>query len=327
MKKILFIILSAALLTGITLFTQGCGKNKNEGTLPVSGNVEVTEIDLGFKMPGRISELTVDEGSRVKKGDKLATLESLELGSEVAKAQAGVFEAEARLKELKAGSRPQEIKGSEADLSYADAELEKAKKDLERADILYKNGAISASQFDSYKRAHDTTLARKKAVSEKLNLVKEGPRKEEIKAAEYRLKQVEAVLAAVSERYKDAVLYSPVDGVVLKRNSEAGETVGAGMPVFTIGDLENPWIKVYVKEDKLGRVKLGQTAEVKTDSYPDKAYQGKVTYISSEAEFTPKNVQTQEERVKLVFGVKVGVKNVNDELKPGMPADVKIILQ
>jgi HlyD family secretion protein len=106
-----------------------------------------------------------------------------------------------------------------------------------------------------------------------------------------------------------------------------GETLAAGAPVFTIGDLENPWIKVYVKEDKLGLVKLGQKAEVRTDSYPKKVYEGTVSYISSEAEFTPKNVQTQEERVKLVFGVKVKVKNENNELKPGMPADVKILVK
>ena len=123
------------------------------------------------------------------------------------------------------------------------------------------------------------------------------------------------------------MIYSPVSGVILRKNNEVGETIAAGVPVYTIGDLDNPWVKVYVKEDKLGLVKLGQSAEVKTDTFPDKKYEGKITYISSEAEFTPKNVQTQEERVKLVFGVKVSVKNINDELKPGMPADVKIFLK
>ena len=114
--------------------------------------------------------------------------------------------------------------------------------------------------------------------------------------------------------------------MVLRKNVEAGETVAAGTPIFTIGDLQNPWIKVYVKENKLGFVKLGQKAQVRTDSYPERSYEGTITYISSEAEFTPKNVQTQEERVKLVFGVKVSVRNQQEELKPGMPADVKIVL-
>jgi len=126
---------------------------------------------------------------------------------------------------------------------------------------------------------------------------------------------------------RDTVITAPVSGVVLRKNSEAGETVAAGAAVYSLGDLENPWIRVYVKEDKLGLVKLGQKAEVMTDSFPNKTYLGIVTMISSEAEFTPKNVQTQEERVKLVFALKVSVKNENGELKPGMPADVKIILR
>jgi HlyD family secretion protein len=128
-------------------------------------------------------------------------------------------------------------------------------------------------------------------------------------------------------RLNDTVISAPTAGVVLRKNIEAGETVQAGVPVFTIGDMVAPWIKVYVKEDKLGMVKLGQKAGVTTDSYPGKVYDGTVTYISSEAEFTPKNVQTQEERVKLVFGVKISVQNENGELKPGMPADVKISLK
>jgi HlyD family secretion protein len=129
------------------------------------------------------------------------------------------------------------------------------------------------------------------------------------------------------ERLNDSIIYARASGVVLQKNVEPGETVASGLPIFTIGDLSNPWIKVYVKEDKLGLIKLGQKAEITTDSYPGKKYEGTVTYISSEAEFTPKNVQTQEERVKLVFGVKVSVQNMNDELKPGMPADVKIVLK
>jgi HlyD family secretion protein len=141
------------------------------------------------------------------------------------------------------------------------------------------------------------------------------------------LQLARASLRTSEVRLKDTVIYSSSTGVVLTKDVEAGETVAAGMPVFTIGDLENPWIKVYVKEDKLGLVKLGQKAEVRTDSYPQKVYEGTVSFIASEAEFTPKNVQTQEERVKLVFGVKIKVINDNKELKPGMPADVKILLE
>ena len=136
-----------------------------------------------------------------------------------------------------------------------------------------------------------------------------------------------AALRTAEVRFRDSVIYAPLAAVVLRKDVEAGETVNAGMPVFTLGDLENPWVKVYVKEDKLGLVKLGQKAEISVDTFPNKRYEGTVTYISSEAEFTPKNVQTREERVKLVFGVKVSVKNQNNELKPGMPADVEILVK
>jgi HlyD family secretion protein len=139
--------------------------------------------------------------------------------------------------------------------------------------------------------------------------------------------QTSAALRTTEARLRDTVLYAPLSGVVLRKNVEEGETVAAGTPAFTLGDMANPWVKVYVKEDKLGWVKLGQKAAVSVDSYPGKVYDGTVTFISSEAEFTPKNVQTKEERVKLVFGMKVSVRNVNDELKPGMPADVRILLK
>jgi HlyD family secretion protein len=249
--------------------------NRDEGSLLVSGNVEVTEANIGFKIPGRVVSLFVDEGQKVRKGDRLALLDRAELES------------------LEAQNR--------AAVGFAEAELEKASKDYERAVKLIQSGAIPAQQMDVAKTALDV--------------------------AESRLRQSRAAHAASRDRLRDTVLFAPLSGVILQKNVELGETVMAGTAVFSLGDLDDPWIKVYVKEDKLGLVKLGQKAEVRVDSFPAKVYEGTVTFISSEAEFTPKNVQTQEERVKLVFGAKVNVKNQNDELKPGMPADVKILLR
>lgn len=327
MKKKL-LIAGIIVLIGIAVFLiSRFGNREEQGVLTVSGNVEVTEVNVGFKTSGRVVELLVEEGQKVKKGDRLAVLDSAEIESQVAQNRAYLNETIARLEALKAGSRPQEIEQATANVKYAEAELIKAKKDHERAEVLYKNGAISAQQMDMAKKVYDTALSQHKKAIEALSLVKEGPRKEEIRAAENRVRQAEAALKASEERLKDTIIYAPVSGVILRKNIEHGETVAPGIPVYTIGDLENPWIKVYVKEDKLGLVKLGQKAEITTDSYLGKKYEGTVTYISSEAEFTPKNVQTQEERVKLVFGVKVGVKNINDELKPGMPADVRIMLR
>jgi HlyD family secretion protein len=257
----------------------------------------------------------------------LARLDNAELASVVAQSRAVLQEAGARLAELRSGSRSQEIARAKANVAAQEAELARAGKDYERAEILHRNGAIPNAQFDSSKSAYEARLAQHQNAIESLSLVKEGPRKEDIEAAEYRVQQARAGVRTAEERLKDTVIYAPISGVILRKNIELGETVGQGTPVYTVGDLENPWIKVYVKEDKLGLVKLGQKARISADTYPNKTYDGWVSYISSEAEFTPKNVQTQEERVKLVFGVKVRVRNENQELKPSMPADVRILLK
>ncbi len=230
-------------------------------------------------------------------------------------------------KSRKSGSRAQEIEQAKANVSAQEAELAKVKQDYDRADVLFRNGAISASQYDMAKSAYDARRALYKNALEALSLTKEGPRKEEVRIAGHRVEQAKAQLAASEERLRDTVIYSPTDGIVLRKNVEAGETVSQGTPIVTIGDLGSPWVKVYVKEDKVGLVKPGQKVKVTVDTYKDRSYDGEVSYVSSEAEFTPKTVQTQEERVKLVFGVKVKVRNVNWDLKPGMPADVRITVK
>ncbi len=273
MKKRLIIVgilLAVAIAAGL-VYRFGNGRDKVG--IMLSGNVEVTEVNIAFKIPGRVQTLFTDEGHAVRKGEKIADLDNAEFVSLVNQNKASVKNAE--------------------------VQLEKAKSDYERYTILFKDGVISPQQMVSVKTSYE--------------------------GAASQLQMYQAALRTAEVRLHDSVVYSPLDGVVLRKNVEQGETVSAGTPVFTVGDLANPWIKVYVKEDKLGFVKLGQKAEVSVDSFPGKKYEGEVTYISSEAEFTPKTVQTQEERVKLVFGVKVSVKNVNDELKPSMPADVKIL--
>jgi len=272
MKKRLIIV---GLVIFIGIAVTAIYRVKNPGTmdaLTLSGNVEVTEVNIGFKIPGRVISLYTDEGRMVNKGEKIAELDSAELESVVTQNRASVLNAE--------------------------AQYDKAKNDFERFAKLFQDSVISPQQMDTAKTAYDVAASQ--------------------------LKMSRAALKTSDVRLRDSVIYATLNGIVLRKNIEAGETVGAGTSIFTVGDLENPWIKVYVKEDKLGLVKLGQAAQITTDSYPGKNYEGNVTYISSEAEFTPKNVQTKEERVKLVFGVKVSVKNVNNELKPGMPADVRI---
>jgi HlyD family secretion protein len=327
MKK-RFVIAGIVVVIGVAVFIiNHLRHNREEGVILLSGNVEVTESDVGFKLSGRIMELSVDEGYRVKKGDRLAILDSAELENVVALGKANLSEALTKLEELRTGSRPQEIEQAKANVTQREAELSKAKKDYERNTRLYKEDAISTQQMDESTKAYNVAVSLYENALQALSLTKEGPRKEEIKMAEHRVEQARASLRVNEERLKETVIYAPTDGVVLKKHIELGETVSPGTPVFTIGDLAHPWIKVYVKEDKLGYVRLSQKAVVTVDTYKGKEYEGTVTYIASEAEFTPKNVQTQEERVKLVFGIKVSVKNINDELKPGMPADVKIYIK
>jgi HlyD family secretion protein len=273
-KKVLVAVIALLAIAGVVVY-QYHRKSRNDGTLPLSGTVEVTEVNVGFKVPGRIADLRVQEGQRVSKGERIALLENAELRSIVEQGRAAVRNAE--------------------------AEHEKARKDHDRYRALSQDGAVSTQQLDSATKAHDV--------------------------ARSQLDQARAALRTAEVRLNDLTADAPVSGTVLSRNVEAGETVAAGVAVYTIGDLENPWVKVYVNETKLGLVKLGQKAQVFVDTFPGKAYEGRITYIASEAEFTPKNVQTQEERVKLVFGVKVSVKNISDELKPGMPADVKIMMR
>ncbi len=325
-KLIPMVIIAAVVIIAAIVFARYFLGNDNS-TMKLSGNIEVTECNIGFKVPGKIASLKVDEGSRVNKGDLLAELSSGDIKALVDQGRAALEEAKVKLAELKAGSRRQEKEKARADTGSLEAELARARKDFERAQTLYTNGAISASRYDSAKSAYETRLAQLRGAKQHQSLVEEGPRREDIKAAGLRVIQLEASLAGMEEKLSDTKLFAPISGVVFRKNVELGEVVQGGAAVFTIGDLDHPWVKVYVKEDKLSLVKYGQKARVAVDTFKDRSYDGTVTFISSEAEFTPKNVQTHEERVKLVFGVKVTVENKNQELKPGMPADVLIMLR
>jgi HlyD family secretion protein len=277
---------------------------------------------------------------------------------EISQAEAAVEASLARLQQLRTGSRPQEIQAAKATLEQAQADAVKRKADMERAEKLYKNNFISAQEWDSAKNAHEVAVANQKKAEENYALVVEGPRQEEIAASRAQWEQAQAALKLAKARriqvevlrkelltaqaqVKEAAaaievidtqigysrLNAPLSGVVLVKNTEPGEFVVPGGAVVTLGDVEKPWLKAFITEGDLGKVKLGQKVSVTTDSYPGKIYPGKITFISSEAEFTPKNVQTAKERVKLVYRIKVSLENPHRELKPGMPADGRIHLK
>ena len=364
-------------------------KKNNRGALAVSGNIELTEVNVSFKTPGRLVERLVDEGQRVRKGMVVARLDQEQLlrqrdrvraalasaenrllqqgtaiefqtenvASQIQQRQAELRQAEANLAQLLAGSRKQDIEQARAAVSGAEAAFEKARKDWERAQTLFKKEDISASEFDRAKTTFEGAEAALRQVRERLGLVIEGPRKEDIEAARAmvaraqaglrtaeaarlelkrmqqelatrraEIDQVRAELAVVEVQLSDMAAVSPIDGVVLVKAAEVGEVLAAGTSVVTVGDLDHPWLRAYINEQDLGRVKLGEKVKVTTDSFPGKVYQGRVSFISSEAEFTPKQIQTKEERVKLVYRIKIDVENPNHELKSNMPADAEILV-
>lgn len=310
---------------GVVLYLQNRSVADRD-TIRVSGNMEVTDAEVSFKIAGRVAERLVSEGEMVQRGQVVARLDASELDQEVALRKAEVRAAQAALAELEAGSRPEEIAQAEAVVQRAKADLDRVRADFGRVKTLYEKENISVQDYDAARTAVDVAEAKYREAQEQLRLVRKGPRKERIEQARAQLQQAKEALALAETRLSYATLVSPMAGVVLSHNIESGEYVVAGTPIITVGDLENIWLRAYINETDLGRVKVGQPARVMVDTYPGKVYEGRVSFIASQAEFTPRSVQTEKERVKLVYRVKITVSNPNMELKPGMPADAEIIV-
>lgn len=296
----------------------------DQGRIVLSGNIEVVDAQLSFKIPGRVAQRFVFEGDTVKSGQPIAQLDDSEQVEQLALRKAELAATQAALAELEAGSRPQEITAAEATLRSAEAERDRAQVDFTRQQDLLNQAAISRRDFDTAQAQLKVAEARVTESAERLKLVKEGPRAETIQQARARVEQGRAALALAQTQLDNTKLASPLNGVVLSHNVEPGEYVSPGTPIVTVADTHNVWVRAYLDQTDLGRVKRGEQVDVRTDSFPDKTYKGVIGFISSEAEFTPKTVQTPKERVKLVFRIKVDITNTNDELKPGMPADVLI---
>jgi HlyD family secretion protein len=294
---------------------------EGDGVLRVSGNIEVTDVDVSFKIPGRVVQRAVDEGMAVSAGQLIARLDSADLEREVSVRDAEHQAVAAALKELSVGSRPQEIARARAAVAAAQAEAERLSRDFDRATALLARAAISRQEFERAKAAFDVAEERRKEAKESLLLVEEGPRREQIEQARARVRQAKEALELARTRLSYATIASPLAGIVLSKNVEPGDYVTAGTPVVTVGDLADVWLRAYIEETDLGRIKTGQPVDVTTDTYPGKKYAGRISFIASQAEFTPKSVQTRKERVKLVYRIKVAIANPSMELKPGMPAD------
>jgi len=316
----------AALVAGLVYGWIYLKPTVNPDLLQVSGNIEVTDVEVSFKLPGWVESRAASEGRFIAAGEPVARLVDTELREEVLVRQAELEAYQAELAALLAGSRPEEIAEAQATVRLAQAELNRSKLDFERAKALLRTKTVSQEQYDSALAAYEVGQARLQQAREGLKLVQKGPRQEEIDRARARVEQLTQSRALAQTRLGYATLTAPIGGVVLSENVEAGEYVVPGVPVITVGDLANSWLRAYVNEPDLGRVKVGQPVCVSTDTYADRVYRGRVSFISSQAEFTPKNVQTAEERVKLVYRIKIEIPNPDMELKPGMPADADIWL-
>jgi HlyD family secretion protein len=322
-KRLTLIMLAAVALAAAVVFLVR-RQQGDDNRIKLSGNVEITSVEASFRIPGRVVERLVDEGEQVHAGQVIARLDDSTLSKEVSLRQADVHAAEAVLAELVAGSRTEEIGQAEAVLSRAEAEATRADADWKRVRNLFEREVVSRRDLDNARAATDSARAGVRQARETLALARKGPRRERIDQGRARLHEAKAALAIARENLSYAILTSPLPGMVMAKHVEPGEQVAAGTPIVTIGDLAHTWVRAYIGESELGRVKLGQKARVSIDSYPGKQFPATVSFIASEAEFTPKSVQTATERVKLVYRVKITIPNPAGTFKPGMPADAEI---
>jgi HlyD family secretion protein len=340
MKKAVFIVVAVIVVAAAVLFFVKRNGNGKPQDVAFSGTVEVTDVLLSFKVSGRVADVLFKEGDSVPAGAVAARLEDADQRLAVKTAEANVAVSEAALQELLAGSRKQEIMNAQAAVDMANSALMRSRNDLdqasadrERFDYLYKNNGLSKydfEQFDTrYKKSVNTvneSEAALKSAKERLSLALEGTRSETIKKAYAALELAKSGLLTAKQNLEYTELKSPVSGKLLTRTAEPGEFFQAGSPILNVADLNDSWVRGYIGEKDLGRIHLGDIVEIRCDSYPDKVFKGRISFIADEAEFTPKSVQTQEERVNFMYRIKVALDNREQMLKTGMPVDGTIVL-
>jgi len=328
MKKVIpiVILLIVAVTAGVYYYIRLAKKPVPATQLTLSGNIEAHESLVGFKVQGRIVELPVEEGQQVAQGALLARLDDADFKQRVRIDEASVRVRESGLALTLAGTRHQEVKAAQQTMIDAQADLDEKKIDNERARKLFAKDEVSAQERDQAATALKRAEAIFKASQQRYNEAVEGSRKEDIAIAHANLNEASANLGLSQVNLSYTVLRAPSAGVVTVRQAELGEVVAPGSPVITLSDLDHIWLRAYIAETDLGRIHWGQEATITTDTYPGKQYHGRISFISSTAEFTPKSVQTYKERVTLVYRIKIDIDNFNHELKTGMPADAHIDL-
>lgn len=296
---------------------------KTKDTILVSGTVEATEAELGFQVPGRLEKVEAREGDVVTPGTQLAVLDQSELLAEREVAKAQVAAAQALLAEYVAGSRSEEIARAKAMLAVATERRDGSRRDVERLRPLAQQAVISRQSFDHEQTALEVDEGEVARATEELRLLEAGTRPERIAAQRAALAQALAALEKINAQITQSTVSAPFAGTVTIRHREPGEAVAPGSAVLTLQNLDDRWVRIYVPGDEVGRLSLGQCASIASDGFAERTYGGKVSYIARVAEFTPRNVQSTKDRVRLVYEVRVRI--VGDDkvdLKPGLPGDV-----
>lgn len=306
-----------------TFFACNNGNEKNK--IEASGNIEATDVVVSSQVSGKVLKILKEEGHKINSGDTVIVIDPSTYEMKLREAESSLVAAEAQYQLLKSGARKEDIKQAEENLKQAEINFNSAEQDKQRFENLYQSKSITKKQLDDAVARYEIMLAQFNSAKENLIKIKNLARPEELKQAEANVNRLKSTADILKKNLNDCYVTSPINGFIVKKFIEAGENAGPLTSLFKVSDLSAVDLIIYISETDLGKVKLGQSVDISVDTYPDKIYKGTVNYISPEAEFTPKNIQTKEERTKLVFAVKVRIENPNFELKTGMPADASII--
>lgn len=285
-----------------------------------SGTIECTQAQVSPRVGGCVLRLIPQEGDFVRKGDLLAQIDPADYELRRNEARAAQAQAQAQLDLVLAGNRQEDILKAKAQVQDAQAAARAADADLKRIEQVFEQKSATQKQMDDAKANADRTVAGLAAAQQNLAKLVKGSREEEVRVAQAQVELARARVVLADKGVADCSVTAPMDGTVTTRSREEGEVVSAGSPLLSLSRLDPIWLSIYIPEDRLGRVKLGQPAWVRIDGEKE-AFQGTVTFLASEAEFTPKNVQTPDERTKLVYRLKITLANPERVFKPGMPAD------
>jgi HlyD family secretion protein len=324
MKKPIVALVAVVAIAAVVAFVM-LRRDDEDMSVVASGTVEATEADVGFQAAGRVEWIDVREGERVTARQELARLDRMELDARRAAASAHVDAAKAALAELRSGPRSEEVAQARAASAAATARVEDARRDLERTRFLFEGGAASREALEKATTQVEVVEAQRNQAAEQQRALERGTRSERIAGGVANVAQAEASLKQVEAMLDNAVVSAPFGGIVTIRHREPGEVVAAGRPVVTLMDPSDRWVRIYLNEADVARIAPGAQATITADGFPDRTFTGEVSYIASEAEFTPRTVQTPEERTKLVYAVKVRISGDDAlALKPGLPVDAHL---